>query len=184
VLTPARLLLRLLSLALSAACMVAYAPNAAASLQLATRLDAVSGIGTPWLRPPTLELRAASSLRPSLIADALVRGSAMLGTRYELGADRSDAVDCSAMVRRMFSHVGIALPRTTRQQLAAGRPVPLTQIQPGDLLFYRFRRRGLHVAVYLANGRVLHASTHSGQVAVSALTATWTRRFVSARRLL
>lgn len=174
----------LLSLALSLACTLGYAPRAAASLQLATRLDSVSDIGTPWLRPATLELRVASSLRPSLIANALGRGSEMVGTRYELGADRSDAVDCSALVRRMFSQAGVALPRTARQQLAVGRPVPLAQIQPGDLLFYRFRRRGLHVAVYLANGRVLHASTRYGQVAVSALDAAWTRRFVSARRLL
>ncbi|WP_420468402.1 C40 family peptidase [Panacagrimonas sp.] len=138
----------------------------------------------PETRQAPLVLRPEPSLRSGLIRAALTQGQAMLGTDYLFGADREDAVDCSSLVQRMFRAVGLKMPRTTRQQVKLGRAVRRDQVIAGDLLFYRFGPSGLHVAVYLDDNKVLHASTGEGEVVVSELTRAWDRRLVAARRLL
>src|SRR5689334_19054977 len=108
-------------LALTALLSTLVSPFAHASVPLATlalsvRLDPAA------LRPDAeastafpLQLKLDQSLSEGMIDAALETGEAMVGTPYEFGADRDDAVDCSALVRRMFVSVGKVLPRTTRE---------------------------------------------------------------------
>ena len=84
----------------------------------------------------------------------------------------------------MFAAAGMRVPRTTRQQVRLGRRVKATELTAGDLLFYRWGPSGLHVAVYLEDNRILHASTGAGEVVVSELNTLWHQHMVTARRLL
>ncbi len=134
-----------------------------------------------------LNLRSAEQVSQSIVRElVLLKGETMLGADYVLGASEDDAVDCSALVQQMFRTAGIELPRTTRQLVTTGKPLRTSdKLQPGDLLFYRWERRGgLHVAVYMDEGRILHASPAQREVVVTTLNETWDRRLVTARRLL
>jgi cell wall-associated NlpC family hydrolase len=139
----------------------------------------------PAPAPAGITLRMEEDAGESLINEiVLAKGHELLGTDYVYGADSDDAVDCSSLVQRMFASAGIETPRTARELARSGHAVRNHQFVPGDLLFYRWGRAGLHVAVYLPGDRILHASTSRREVVVSSLNKTWARRMVGARRLI
>lgn len=181
-------------LARYALALMAFSAQAASAgpsslnLQLSQQLQFHASEPLPESAPrPALNLRPAGQVRQSIVRElVLLKGEAMLGADYVLGASEEDAVDCSALVQQMFRTAGIDLPRTTRQLAASGKPIKTSdKLQPGDLLFYRWQRRGgLHVAVYMDEGRILHASPAQREVVVTTLNPAWERRLVTARRLL
>ena len=64
----------------------------------------------------------------------------------------------------MHEQVGLVIPRTAAAQQRAAHAVPLAQLAPGDLVFFRIRTRGVdHVGIYAGGGRFIHAP-HAGQV--------------------
>jgi cell wall-associated NlpC family hydrolase len=106
-----------------------------------------------------------------------------LGTPYKWGgASPRTGFDCSGFVQWLYASVGVRLPRTTWQQMKAGRPVARDQLQPGDLLFFG---NGDHEGLYIGNGLFIHA-THTGDVVkISSLGDQWYRdRFLMARRVV
>ncbi|MGW1526587.1 NlpC/P60 family protein [Streptomyces sp. NPDC001588] len=86
-------------------------------------------------------------------AVAAVRSA--LGRPYVWGASGPRSFDCSGLMQWSYAHAGIGLPRTSQAQRHAGRRVPLSQARPGDLVVYR--ADASHVAMYVGNGRVIHA---------------------------
>lgn len=108
----------------------------------------------------------------------------MVGTPYRYGRDSDEAVDCSSLMRRVFRSVGQHLPRTAREMLGIGQAVASAEVRKGDLLFYRWQRRQLHVAVYVDDNTIIHASPKAGRVVVAELTPGWERRLVAVRRLI
>ncbi|MGH8430932.1 MAG: C40 family peptidase, partial [Solimonas sp.] len=114
----------------------------------------------------------------------MIGAMSMLGTHYKFGSKSSTAVDCSSLMQLIYHGVGLDLPRTTREQIRLGEPVHMSELRKGDLLFYRWRARGLHVAIYMDNGYILHASPSKGKVVMTQLNPSWRRRLVAARRVL
>lgn len=154
-------------------------------LQWSEHLAAPRAVGPVHTARPGITLRLEENASESVIRElVLAKGHELLGTGYVYGANRDDAVDCSSLVQRMFHSAGIKLPRTARELVRTGRAVAGRQFRPGDLLFYRWGRSGLHVAVYLPGDRILHASSSRREVVVSPLNSTWSRRMVTARRLI
>ncbi|HLS64599.1 MAG TPA: NlpC/P60 family protein [Ruania sp.] len=83
-----------------------------------------------------------------------------LGKPYVWGAQGPNGYDCSGLTMQAFQHAGVSLPRTTGDQYAATTHVPVSQMRPGDLIFYS--RNGsasgiYHVAIYAGNGMRVHA---------------------------
>ncbi len=115
----------------------------------------------------------------------IVASQEWLGTPYSYGGNSSDGVDCSAFVRAVFGTAGISLPRTSREQSQEGRSIPISQIEPGDLLFFNTTGSGVsHVGMSIGGTRFVHASSSRG-VIVSSLEETYYReRFLFARRML
>ena len=113
---------------------------------------------------------------------------ASLGEPYQLGATGNGAgFDCSGLVLRAYEAAGLDVPRESAQQLNAGVAVPLAALRAGDLLFYRMRSgaQRLHVAVYVGQGRAIHASvTHRRVREIDITQAIWMRNLVAARGLL
>jgi cell wall-associated NlpC family hydrolase len=60
-------------------------------------------------------------------------------------------------VRFIHDQLGIFAPRTAAEQYSAATPVPLNELEPGDLLFFRIKGRISHVAIYTGEGRFVHA---------------------------
>ena len=91
---------------------------------------------------------------------AVAAAETKLGDAYVWGAAGPNTFDCSGLTMWAYAQAGIQLPRTTYSQIGAGRQVPLSAIQPGDLVFYWDTG---HVAMYVGGGTVIHAP-HTGDV--------------------
>lgn len=142
----------------------------------------------PGLEPAAnapVQLKTSADIRQSIIRElVMLKGQAMLGTSYRYGANSADAVDCSSLIHQMYQNAGIDLPRTVRGLAAIGEPVMAYSLLPGDLLFYRWKKHGLHVAIYAGDGLVLHASPGNRKVVMTALNKTWHHHLVAARRVM
>lgn len=88
-------------------------------------------------------------------AAAVAAARSALGRPYAWGASGPSSFDCSGLMQWAYAHAGVSLPRTSQEQRYAGRQIPLSQAQPGDLVVYR--SDASHVAMYMGNGQVLHA---------------------------
>ncbi|MES2488952.1 MAG: C40 family peptidase [Pseudomonadota bacterium] len=107
-----------------------------------------------------------------------------IGRPYRYGGTTQDGFDCSGLVQYSYAQAGIKIPRTTSEQLHAGKQISLSNAQPGDLLFYKLGG-GLHVALYVGDGRAVHAPARGRQVIVAPVDADfWQENFVTAIRVL
>lgn len=88
-------------------------------------------------------------------AAAVAAARSALGRPYVWGASGPGGFDCSGLMQWSYAHAGVHLPRTSQEQRYAGRHIPLSQAQPGDLVVYR--SDASHVAMYVGNGQVIHA---------------------------
>ncbi|WP_413756824.1 NlpC/P60 family protein [Streptomyces sp. MMBL 11-3] len=103
-------------------------------------------------RTPDLTGAVPSSGRA---AAAVAAARSALGRPYVWGANGPSGFDCSGLMQWSYGQAGVGLPRTSQAQAHAGRQVPLSQAQPGDLVTYR--DDASHVGMYVGNGQVIHA---------------------------
>lgn len=95
------------------------------------------------------------------------------------GTSLTSGADCSGFTQSVMANFGISIPRTAASQSGSGTPVSLSDIQPGDLLFYEGSGGIGHVTIYMGNGQVVHASNESTGITISSYGY---RTPVSARR--
>ena len=111
----------------------------------------VSGIGSTY--GPGLS-------RAEVIA-FLTAAESRLGLPYVWGGDGPNVFDCSGLVQWSLAQAGVLMPRVAADQALTGPQVPLSQLQPGDLLFYHTDPTApsyiSHVAIYLGGGEMLQA---------------------------
>ncbi|MEU3467132.1 NlpC/P60 family protein [Streptomyces sp. NPDC006687] len=86
---------------------------------------------------------------------AVMAARAAVGKPYVWGSTGPSGFDCSGLMVWSYRQAGVSLPRTSQAQRYAGRRVPLSQAQPGDLVTYR--SDASHVGMYVGNGQVIHA---------------------------
>ncbi|MFJ8908586.1 NlpC/P60 family protein [Streptomyces sp. NPDC102351] len=86
---------------------------------------------------------------------ALAFARAQIGKPYVWGATGPGSYDCSGLTQAAWKAAGVSLPRTTYDQVNAGTTVPVSQAQPGDLVF--FYDDVTHVGLYIGNGMMIHA---------------------------
>ncbi len=107
-----------------------------------------------------------------------------IGTPYRFGGLNKNGVDCSGLVYRTFNEeFGQPLPRTTKSQAKAGKPVALADLRAGDLLFFRTGRSTRHVGIYIEDTRFLHASTSRGVIILDLRNPYWASHYWQARRI-
>lgn len=103
------------------------------------------------------------------LARALVdEARTWLGVPYVMGGADRNGADCSGFLVSVYRDVAdIKLPRTTSQQREHCIPIDKDQLAAGDILFFSSKRSGgkvAHVAMYIGNGRMIHASSSRGVV--------------------
>jgi peptidoglycan DL-endopeptidase CwlO len=79
---------------------------------------------------------------------------AQLGKPYVWGATGPDSYDCSGLVQAAWAAAGISIPRTTYEQWAALPHIPMSDLAPGDLIYYNGES---HVAMYVGDGYIIDA---------------------------
>ena len=84
------------------------------------------------------------------------------------GTSLTNGADCSGFVLSVYAHFGYSLPHSSASQSNCGTEVSLSELQPGDLLFYSNGGSIGHVAIYIGNGQVVHASSAKTGIKVSA----------------
>ena len=83
----------------------------------------------------------------------------LLGVPYRWGGTTRAGFDCSGFTQHVWAAAGVKIPRTVRAQARAGKQVPLSKVEPGDLVvFYPTQH---HVGIYVGNGLVID-SPHTG----------------------
>jgi peptidoglycan DL-endopeptidase CwlO len=88
-----------------------------------------------------------------------------IGSPYSWGASGPNAFDCSGLVMWSFQQAGVSLPHSSQALAAGGQPVPLSDLQPGDVVTYY--SDASHAAIYIGDGMMVHASTYGQPVKVA-----------------
>ncbi|MHA6697723.1 C40 family peptidase [Chryseobacterium sp. A301] len=150
---------------------------------------------------PTKTVERSSGLRhleskyagknSSQVEDLLKDAHKYLGAPYKYGGDTSSGFDCSGFTLVVFEQNEYKLPRRSSDQALTGDPIEITQVKPGDLLFFATGggSRVSHVGIVHDIGgdgevKFIHASTSKG-VIISSLNETyWNKAYLHAQKVL
>lgn len=138
-----------------------------------------------WVARPYVSLHRTDEDPGPLAARLVSLGLDLVGAPYIWGGDTPAGFDCSGFLQYIFAQVGVALPRATEEQAAAGVAVT-GDLRPGDILAFATYTPGpSHTALYIGNGRFVHAQSEAVGVTVTALdNPYWAARYLGARRVL
>ncbi len=110
----------------------------------------------------------------------------MVGVRYRYGGSSpSSGFDCSGLIYYSYKRIGLRSPRTTRDLYRHAQPVHRSELRTGDILFFKLDGKKVsHAAIYLGNGRMVHAPSSGKRVSYASLRSRfWRNRFIGAGRL-
>jgi cell wall-associated NlpC family hydrolase len=133
------------------------------------------------------KLSAAEELSKMGLRERLILfANKLLNIPYRFGGSSLLGIDCSAYVQKVYSLIGIDLPRSARKQFQEGTPVNDDELSIGDLVFFRtYASFPSHVGIYLGNNLFIHASSRSKKVTIDSLeTPFYLKRFIGAKRLI
>jgi peptidoglycan DL-endopeptidase CwlO len=135
----------------------------------------VSGVGV-----------GASTPEGSTVAPPNVHGGVVaiamryLGVPYVWGGASPRGFDCSGFVMYVFAQIGVSLPHSSYAMFGMGTPVSISQLEPGDLVF--FSGAG-HMGIYIGGGQFIHAPHTGDVVKISSLSGYYSSAFAGARRI-
>lgn len=135
----------------------------------------------------TTEPDATETASSDLGAQIVAYAEEYLGTPYVLGGNGPNQFDCSGFTKYVYSHFGYTLNRTAADQLQNGVSVSKDELQPGDLVFFKYRtsKPVSHVGIYIGNGEFIHASTNRYVVQIDQMeSGHYANVYVYARRII
>ncbi|GBG04127.1 C40 family peptidase [Lactobacillus rodentium] len=111
---------------------------------------------------------SASTANTSSVQAVINVAKAQIGKPYVWGASGPNSFDCSGLTSYAFSKgAGKNIGRTTYVQLNAGKRVSVSQLQPGDLVFWG----NYHVGIYLGNNQYIHAPQPGQSVKIATISS-------------
>jgi cell wall-associated NlpC family hydrolase len=122
---------------------------------------APGGIAPGDISPPDAAVQMPNGEGMVAVQAALTR----IGSPYSWGASGPGSFDCSGLVMWAFGQAGVNLPHSSQALAQGGKPVAMDQMQPGDLITYY--SDASHVAIYIGDGMMVHASTYGTPVRVA-----------------
>ena len=121
----------------------------------------------------------------NLVRSILRAAYSVIGTPYVFGGTSPYGFDCSGFTQYAFNRAGVYIPRTADSQLYYGKRISMSQLRPGDLVFFTTYEPGAsHCGIYVGNGNFIHAGTSTGVTVASAFTGYWGARYYGACRIL
>jgi cell wall-associated NlpC family hydrolase len=157
---------------------LAYQARLAAEQAAQDRAAAVAAAG---------RVKAAGAASGGGVQRVIDRAMSQLGVQYVWGGGsgrgpstgipgpagdpgRRVGFDCSGLMLYAFNGAGVSLPRVSRNQFDAGRKVPISDLRPGDMVFYRNGGAPIHhVAMYVGGGKMIEAPYTGGNVRITSL---------------
>ncbi len=149
-----------------AAAEQAAAEQAAAEQAAAEQAAAQQAAAQPAAVQPAQQVAATSTAAPAPqsaapptfagAAGAVAAAESRVGDPYVFGGAGPSAFDCSGLVEWAYAQVGISLPHFSGAQYAATIHISMSELQPGDLVF--FGDPAQHVAIYVGNGMIVEAA--------------------------
>lgn len=120
--------------------------------------------------------------------DMLMYALSLVGVNYKYGGKSPETgLDCSGFVSHVYQQAaGLILPHNARAISMFGKKIAISELQPGDLVFYNTMRHAYsHVGIYLGGNKFVHASvTGRGVEVVDMKENYWVKRFNGARRVV
>ncbi|MCT7949898.1 C40 family peptidase [Ancylothrix sp. C2] len=110
---------------------------------------------TPY-QPITLSQTEIQQGLPQVIA--FTHNAMNTPNQYLWGGTVAPNYDCSGLMQAAFLSVGVWLPRDAYQQEAFTEPLKISELQPGDLIFFGNPQKATHVALYLGDKKYIHSS--------------------------
>jgi peptidoglycan DL-endopeptidase CwlO len=151
------------------------AAAARSRLSSGVEVSAPAGVGISASTPE------GSTVAPPSVHGGVV-GIAMhyLGVPYVWGGSTPRGFDCSGFVAYVFAQIGVSLPHSSYAMFGMGTPVSISELQPGDLVFFT---GASHMGIYIGGGQFIH-SPHTGDVVkISSLSGYYSSNFAGGRRI-
>jgi cell wall-associated NlpC family hydrolase len=144
-------------------------------LSSGTQIATTEGVGISASTPE------GSTVAPPNVHGGVV-GIAMryLGVPYVWGGSTPRGFDCSGLVSYVFAQIGVSLPHSSYSQFGMGTAVSISQLQPGDLVFFT---GASHVGIYIGGGQFIHAPHTGDVVKISSLSGYYSSNFAGGRRI-
>lgn len=121
-------------------------------------------------------------------SETLTYALSLVGVNYKYGGKSPETgLDCSGFVSHVYQQAaGLVLPHNARAISMFGQKIAISELQPGDLVFYNTMRHTYsHVGIYLGENKFVHASvTGRGVEVVNMNENYWVKRFNGARRMV
>ena len=152
-------------------------------LAAAARSRLSAGVQVPL--PDGVGISAAtpegSTVAPPNVHGGVV-GIAMryLGVPYVWGGSTPRGFDCSGLVSYVFAQIGVSLPHSSYSQFGMGTAVSISELQPGDLVFFT---GASHMGIYIGGGQFIHAPHTGDVVKISSLSGYYSSNFAGGRRI-
>ena len=107
------------------------------------------------------------------------------GVRYRTGGNTTNGVDCSGFTVGVYETLfGMQIPRVSREQHRVSTKLSTTDLEPGDLVFFNTRGRGVsHVGIYLGHNKFIHASVSRGVMVNDLFESYYLKRYLGGGRI-
>lgn len=121
------------------------------------------------------------------VGNMLIQAVSLMGIPYKWGGNTpATGMDCSGFIRYVFKKsLGINLPRTAREMARLGKRVRITELEPGDLLFFNtMGYSNSHMGMYIGNNQFIQAPRTGDNIKITELDGYWRARFNGAKRIV
>lgn len=155
-------------------------PTAVEIVEVKVNTNYSTGGSSSVYTGPTFDTSTLDQTVSQQAKDLIDYAMQFLGNPYVYGGNSlTNGTDCSGFTKLIFAHFGYDLPRSSSAYISLGNQIPYTSAKPGDILLYKYGSTVGHVAIYIGNGQIIHASTPSGGIRIG--TAYYTTPYCAVR---